>query len=107
MALEDKDFILKEIKQTVRNMGKILGLESVKDLLAMDSMMQDVEPAEIETVYYVEFIHDEQMRSGLTDALMAEQIGISDQAWQELYQSQRSATSEELVKLADYFNQYI
>ena len=107
MALEDKDFILKEIKQTVRNMGKILGLESVKDLFAMDSMMQDVEPAEIETVYYVEFIHDEQERAGLTDAVMAEQIGLSDQTWQELYQSQRPANDEELEKLAECFKQFL
>lgn len=103
MALEDKDFILRQIKQTVRNMGSILGLATVKDLLAMDAFMQDVEPSLVDTIYYVELIHDQQIQEGLSDQDLANRIGISVTRWQELYETDCSASEEELDLMRNYF----
>ena len=103
MALEDKDFITIQIKQMVRNMGKMLGLETVKDLLAMDAFMKDVDSIEVETIYYVELIHDIQQEAKLEDQVMADQLGLDLLVWQALYQNERPADRDELNKLEVYF----
>ena len=75
MGLYDEDFILRQIRDFIRSLGRSLALESVLDLYGGAN---GVDEAVIVQLYYAEQLTQYLMLSPTSFDLLASQLGVSE-----------------------------
>lgn len=103
MAFEEKDFIMRQVKQLAEGMGKFLGLESIKEIINYDQAEEDkLSDDEIETVILMTNLQEIQKDKRVSNEEISKELGITEQDLEELYSSERFATPVELIEIRDF-----
>lgn len=103
MALEDKDFIVRQVQQLAEGIGKFLGKESIKELINYDQSQDDtLTDDEIETILLIIDIKEIQENKNLSNQEVAKELGITEDDLVNLYNSERFATPSELITLRNF-----
>lgn len=100
MSFEEKDFILRQVKQIATSMGKLLSLASIKDLINYESSIDEIlSDEEIECIILMSNLREIQEKEQLTDEFISKHIGIDINALSDLENGLRSPTISELNAL--------
>lgn len=103
MALEDKDFIMRQVKQLAEGMGEFLGLESIKELINYDQSEEDMlSDDEIETIILITNVKKIQKNKKLSNEEVSKELSITEEALTSLYNAERFATPSELVEIRHF-----
>lgn len=103
IALEEKDFIMRQVKQLAEGMGKFLGLESIKEIINYDQAEEDkLSDDEIETIILMTNLQEIQKEKRLSNEEISKELGITEQDLEELYNSDRFAAPAELIEIRDF-----
>lgn len=103
MAFEEKDFIMRQIKQLAEGMGKFLGLESIKEIINYDQAEEDkLSDDEIETIILMTNLQEIQKEKRLSNEEISKELGIAEQDLEELYNSERFAAPAEHIEIRDF-----
>lgn len=103
MALEDKDFIVRQVQQLAEGIGKFLGKESIKELINYDQSQEGaLTDDEIETILLMTDIKEIQENKSLSNQEVSKELGITEKDLEDLYNSDRFATPSELIALRDF-----
>lgn len=103
MGLEDKDFIIRQVQQLAEGVGKFLGKESIKEFINYDQTQEDaLSDDDIESILLMTNIKEIQERKQLTNQGISRELGITENELDKLYNSERFATSSELIALRDF-----
>ena len=107
MGLEDRDFIIRQVQQLAEGVGKFLGKESIKELINYDQSQKDaLSDDEIETILLITNIKEIQENEELSNQEVSRELGIAENDLDNLYNSERFATSSELIALRDFVEKF-
>lgn len=107
MGLEDRDFIIRQVQQLAEGVGKFLGKESIKELINYDQSQKDaLSDDEIETILLITNIKEIQENEELSNQEVSRELGIAENDLDNLYNSERFATSSELTALRDFVEKF-
>lgn len=103
MTLEDRDFIMRQVKEMATGIGKLLGKESVKEIIMYD-LNQDGELAdeEIDSIILVEQLKDLHAEDELEN--LSKKIGVPVENLEQMYRGERFANKNELIRLENYID---
>lgn len=105
MAVEDKDFILRQVKQLAQGLGMMLSKNTLKELINYEqSETAALSDEEIEAIILMTDVESKAKRENLSAKEMAEKIGMTKDEWQELIQGGRLPTTVESKILSDYLS---
>ncbi|GBD66869.1 hypothetical protein TEHN7128_1515 [Tetragenococcus halophilus subsp. halophilus] len=105
MSFEDKDFIIRQIKQLAEGIGQFLSLQSVKELIHYDNAEKDlVSDAEIEAILLMHSVRKIQQDNNLTDETVSEELGVNQDDLASLENAEKVPTPDELVSLRNFVN---
>lgn len=97
MSLEEKDFILRQVKQIAVSMGRLLSLASIKELINYESSVDEIlSDEEIECIILISNLREIQEKEQLTDEFISKHIGIDINDLSDLENGLRSPTVAEL-----------
>ncbi|MEG0679859.1 MAG: hypothetical protein RR439_08475 [Carnobacterium sp.] len=100
MALEDKDFIMRQVKQLAEGIGKFLGLESIKELINYDQSEEDIlSDDEIEGIILITDVKEIQKKKKLSNKEIAKKLEITENDLNHLYNGERFTTPSELIEI--------
>ena len=103
MGLEDKDFIIRQVQQLAEGVGKFLGKESIKELINYDQTQDGaLSDDDIESILLMTNIKEIQESEQLSNKEVARELNISETDLEDLYNSERFATSSGLIALRDF-----
>lgn len=103
MGFEERDFIIRQVQQLAEGIGKLLGKESVKELIQYDQSQGDaLSDDDIETILLMVDVKDIQTSNQLSPKEISQEIGIAEADFNQLYNNERFATPSELALLRDY-----
>lgn len=103
MTLEDRDFIMRQVKEMATGIGKLLGKESVKEIIMYD-LNQDGEltDEEIDSIILIEQLKDLHAEDELES--LSEKIELPLEDLEQLYRGERFANKNELIRLEKYID---
>ncbi|EGO7946532.1 hypothetical protein FEW58_000680 [Enterococcus faecalis] len=105
MAVEDKDFILRQVKQLARGLGMMLSKNTLKELINYEqSEAASLSDKEIEAIILMTDVESKAKRDNLSAKEIAGKVGITKDEWQELIQGSRLPTIMEVRILSDYLS---
>jgi hypothetical protein len=105
MAVEDKDFILRQVKQLARGLGMMLSKNTLKELINYEqSEAASLSDEEIEAIILMTDVESKVKQENLLAKEMAEKVGMTKDEWQELIQGDRLPTTVESKILSDYLS---
>lgn len=103
MALEDKDFILRQIHQLAEGLGMMLSKNTLKELINYDQAESvKLSDDDIEGIILVVDAKQKAQALGLTEAGTAQQLGFSLAQWQALSQAGQLPTLQERQSLQQF-----
>lgn len=103
MVLEDKDFIMRQVKQLAEGMGKFLGLESIKELINYDQSEEGVlSDDEIEAIILMANVKEIQKDRKLSNKEVSKELGITEKDLDNLYNSEGYTMPSELSMLRHF-----
>lgn len=107
MALEDKDFIIRQVQQLAEGIGKFLDKESIKELIHYDqSQDETLMDDEIEMILLITDVKEIQEVNKLSQKDIARELGITEMDLEKLYNHERFADSTELKAIQEFVDQY-
>lgn len=107
LSFEDKDFIIRQIKQLAEGIGQFLSLQSVKELIHYDNAEKGlVSDEEIEAILLMHNIRKVQQDQNLTDKVISGKLEISQSDLTELENGEKVPASNELVSLRKFVNSF-
>lgn len=106
MAIEDKDFVMRQVKQMAKGIGKLLGKDALKEIIEMDQEVSGLTEEEVDTILALEELQEIQAQHGLSSEHLIEEEILEQKAFEAIYQEKRSATREELDRLEAYIRKY-
>lgn len=105
MAIEDKDFILRQVKQLARGLGMMLSKNTLKELINYEqSEAASLSDEEIEAIILMTDVGSKVKQENLSAKEMADKVGMTKDEWQELIQGGRLPTTVESKILSDYLS---
>lgn len=105
MALEDKDFILRQVKQLARGLGMMLSKNTLKELVNYEQSEADsLSDEDIETIILMIDVESKARRENLSEKELTEQFGMTNEDWKSLTQGSRLPTKVESKALTDYLS---
>lgn len=105
MAIEDKDFILRQVKQLARGLGMMLSKNTLKELINYEqSEAASLSDEEIEAIILMTDVGSKVKQENLSAKEMADKVGMTKDEWQELIQGSRLPTTVESKILSDYLS---
>lgn len=85
MGFEEKDFIIRQIKQLAQGLGTMLNLKSVKELINYEQNATDaLSDEEIENVLLITEVEERLTARGLSAEAAAGALGLTPETWEEL-----------------------
>lgn len=105
MSLEDKDFIIRQIKQVAEGLGQFLSLNSVKEMVQYDDIEEDVlSDEEIEAILLMHNVRKVQQDKNLSDEALSKELGINNGDLINLENGEKHPTTTELTVLRSFTN---
>lgn len=108
---EEKDFLMKQIKNIAKGLGKFLGVEEIKDIIFMDeNQSRALNDRELESIVAVAKLESIHINSGFSNEDLASQLNLAADRLQELFQNEDTATFDEISKINEFIsnnNQYL
>lgn len=103
LFIEDQDFIIRQVKQLAKGLGKFLGAGAIKDILFFEQGTETgLSDEEIESLVLLSHIEDIQEQQNLSLTDLAQSLSILPESLQELQANERFATPEEQNKLRQF-----
>lgn len=103
MAIEDKDFILRQVKQLAQGLGMMLSKNTLKELVNYEqSEAASLSDEDIEAIILMTDVESKAKRENLSEKEIAGKVGMTKDEWQELIQGSRLPTAVESKMLSDY-----
>ena len=100
MVLEDKDFIMRQVKQLAEGIGKFLGLKSIKELINYDQSEEDIlSDDEIEGIILITDVKEIQKNKKLSNKEIAKELEMTENDLNHLYNGERFTTPSELIEI--------
>lgn len=82
---EEKDWIMRQIKQVAKSLGNMLSKESIKEFLRFEqSDMQDISDEDIDKIISIIDVINKQKKLRLTESKLVQELGIDKTKWQEI-----------------------
>lgn len=101
MSYEEKDWILRQIKQIAKGLGQMLGRESIKEIVNLE--MSESEQLTVEELDDILLLLDVEEK--VKQAKQIEELtGIKEDRFQELVKDYSLLTEEERIVLKKYTN---
>ncbi|MGX7175306.1 hypothetical protein ACWOC3_03260 [Enterococcus saigonensis] len=105
MAVEDKDFILRQVKQLAQGLGMMLSKNTLKELINYEqSETASLRDEEIEAIILMTDVESKAKRENLSEKELTGKVGMTKNEWQELIQGSRLPTTVESKILNDYLS---
>lgn len=105
MSLEDKDFIIRQIKQVAEGLGQFLSLNSVKEMVQYDDTEEDVlSDEEIGAILLMHNVRKVQQDKNLSDEALSKELGINNGDLINLENGEKHPTTTELTVLRSFTN---
>jgi len=105
LSLEDKDFIVRQIKQIAEGLGQFLSLNSVKEMIQYDDTEEDVlSDEEIEAILLMHNVRKVQQDKNLSDEALSKELGINNGVLINLENGEKHPTTTELTVLRSFTN---
>ncbi|MEG0255069.1 MAG: hypothetical protein RR554_05145 [Vagococcus sp.] len=106
MSYEEKDWIMRQIKQLAMGLGRILGKDSLKEMINLElSASEKLSDDEIEQILLIIEIEDRLNYIRLTEEEMQERIGIDKPRLEALYVDYTLLTKEEDIRLRRFLDE--
>lgn len=106
MALQDEDFIIRQVQQLAKGLGKFMGLEGIKDILQFEQSEDgELTDDQIETIVLMTHIEEIQTNKDLTLNALSQELRLKPEDINALYANERFATEEELERLRTYVDE--
>lgn len=103
MAIEDKDFIIRQVKQFARGLGMMLSKNSLRELINYEqSETNALSDEELESIILLADVNDKLKKEHLSEKEIAERFGMKLEEWQNLVNGSRLPTNDENKMLTDY-----
>lgn len=103
MSIEDQDFIIRQVQQLAKGLGKFLGLDAIKEILQLEQTEDGkLADEEIETILLVTNIEEIQLNRGLTFEELSKETSLSPEVIKGLVSNKRFADENELIKLRSF-----
>lgn len=100
MALEDKDFIIRQIKTLAKGLGMLLSKDSLKEFINYEQSQQEsLSDTEIEQIILLADVAAKAAALGLTQEELAQRLGMSLSRWLELETGDGMPTAVEQAQL--------
>lgn len=107
MVLEDEDFIIRQVQQLAKGLGKFLGIDAIKDILQLDQDEEgQLSDEEIETIVLITNIEEIQKNRGLSLEELSDEIGLPVRELEKLYSNEKFADEEELEKMRRFVEEH-
>lgn len=103
MSLQDQDFIIRQVQQLAKGLGRFMGLEGIKDILQFEQTEDgELTDDQIETIVLITHIEEIQTNKDLSIHALSQEIRIKPEDINALYANERFATESELEKMRLY-----
>lgn len=101
MSYEEKDWILRQIKQIAKGLGQMLGRESIKEIVNLEiSESEQLTDEELDDILLLLEVEEKEKQPKQTEEL----TGIKEDRLQELVKDYSLLTEEERMVLKKYTN---
>lgn len=105
MSFEDKDFIIRQIKQLAEGLGQFLTLNSVKEMIQYDDEEEGVlSDAEIEAILLMYNVRKIQQENDLSNETLSKELGINEGDLINLENGVKYPDPPELIALRTFTN---
>lgn len=103
MAIEDRDFIMRQVKTLAQGLGTFLSRKTLKDLLVYhDETSAKLSDAEIEVILLVTEVSLRATERGLSVKQLASQLNFTPAHWQEILAGSVLPTPDECAQLEKF-----
>ncbi|MGL5686213.1 MAG: hypothetical protein ACRCXQ_10515 [Vagococcus fluvialis] len=101
MSYEEKDWILRQIKQIAKGLGQMLGRESIKEIVNLEmSESEQLSDEELDDILLLLDVEEKVKQPKQIEKL----TGIKEDRFQELVKDYSLLTEEERIVLKKYTN---
>ncbi|MBO0436640.1 hypothetical protein [Vagococcus fluvialis] len=101
MSYEEKDWILRQIKQIAKGLGQMLGRESIKEIVNLEmSESEQLSDEELDDILLLLDVEEKVKQPKQIEVL----TGIKEDRFQELVKDYSLLTEEERIVLKKYTN---
>ncbi|WP_159723685.1 hypothetical protein [Enterococcus sp. CSURQ0835] len=96
MGIEDKDFIIRQVKQVARGLGMLLSKNSLKEFISYEQTEADLlRDDELEAIILLADVEAKVKKEKLSEQAAAEKFEMSVAEWESLLHGSRLPTSKE------------
>lgn len=100
---EEKDWIMRQIKQVAKSLGNMLSKESIKEFLRFEqSDMQDISDEDIEKIISIIDVTNKQKKINLTESELIQKLGIDETKWNEINSQNRIPDDKEYERIKTF-----
>lgn len=106
MSYEEKDWIMRQIKQLAVGLGKMLGKDSLKEMINLElSASEKLTDEEIDTILLLVEVEDKAEAKEITDAEFPQKLGISRERLTDILLDYSLVTEEEKIRLREFMEE--
>ena len=96
MGIEDKDFIIRQVKQLARGLGMLLSKDSLKEFIHYEQSEADLlGDDELDAIILLADVEAKLKREKLSEQAAAERFKMRTEEWKDLIQGSRLPTNRE------------
>ncbi|MCI1902911.1 MAG: hypothetical protein LKJ03_02420 [Enterococcaceae bacterium] len=106
MGVEDRDFIMRQIRQLAEGIGQFLDRKSVTEIIRQEQKESDLlNDEEIDNLLLVADVEQKAARMKLSEEDLAKTLSLSSADWKALNSYQRFPNSTERTTLEKFLNE--
>lgn len=98
--IEDRDFLMRQIKQMIQNLGKILDRNTLRELLALSE--DDMSNEELDSFYLMGQVDIIAAEKQLTPQHLSVDLGIDIDRLEDLFKGQAFLTEPEATNVQSF-----
>jgi hypothetical protein len=104
MVLEDQDFIMRQVQQLAKGLGKFLGIDAIKDILQLEQASEEnaLSDEEIEAIVLITHMEEIQEERGLTINQLAQEVHLRPEDIQSFYTNERFPSHTEIENIHQF-----
>lgn len=104
--MEERDYIMRQIQQMVKGLGKFMGLEQIKEILQLSETQQAVIlDEELESIILMSKVELIAKNAAYSDKQLATHLEISKKRLKFFRNNESYATSEERQRLSQFIKE--
>lgn len=108
---EEKDFLMKQIKNIAKGLGKFLGVKEIEDIIFMDeNHARELNDRELESIVVVAKLESIHINSEYSLEEFAAELDSTVSRLEELFENEDDASFDEIEKINQFIdlnNQYL